>query len=170
LPAEIPLRGAAVYGLGRVDRGRVMPWLLERGDHVAMAEFGELMSITHDGDRLFRDGREYTENRERLADDRLRDALAESEAGGVWPLRYEPGFYGASIAELDRMVDVAWRVDGVLGAGLMGAGGGGYILILARRGGLEGVRRTLQREYYGPLGKEPDVEAWHPTAAACRLL
>jgi hypothetical protein len=43
-------------------------------------------------------------------------------------------------------------------------------LILAREGVLERVRETLVREYYRPLGKEPDVEAWHPSGPACRLL
>ena len=170
LPAEIPLRGAAVYGLGRVDRGRAMPALLEEADDVAMWEFGRLMSVTHDGDRLFRSGEAFTENRDRLATERLERLHADVARGEERPLRNEPGFYGASIAELDRMVDIAQRTEGVLGAGLMGAGGGGYVLILARRGALDGIRTALTREYYGPEGKEPDVEAWHPTAAACRLL
>jgi galactokinase len=170
LPAEIPLRGAAVYGLGRVDRGRIMPQLLEDADDPAMREFGHLMSVTHDGDRLFRGGERCMDSRERLADTRLQRLLDGVEAGDEHPLRYEPGFYGASIRELDRMVDVALRAPGVLGAGLMGAGGGGYILILAGRGALEGVRQSLTRDYYAPAGKEPDVEAWQPTAAAGRLL
>ncbi|MBM3460264.1 MAG: hypothetical protein FJX77_17225, partial [Armatimonadetes bacterium] len=169
LPTEIPLRGAAVYGLGRVDRGWVMPELLESGDREAMSEFGRLMSVTHDGDRLFRRGAAYTENRDRLSDDRMEEARSAAEGGCPRPLRYEPGFYGASIAALDRLVDVAQAVDGVLGAGLMGAGGGGYVLILAREGCLDRVRRALEREYYGPAGLQPDVETWRPTAAACRL-
>jgi len=170
LPQDIPIRGAAVYGLGRVDRGRVMPELLEAGDPASMQEFGRLMSITHDGDRLFHLNGEYTENRTRLSDASLDRTLADVEGGEERPLRHEPGFYGASIAELDRMVDVSLRVPGVLGAGLMGAGGGGYVLILARQGTLGGIRTALDREYYGPLGKEPDVEAWHPAAAAGRIL
>jgi hypothetical protein len=169
LPAEIPLRGAAVYGLGRVDRGRVMPELLEGGPD-GMDEFGVLMSITHDGDRLFRQGEPYLENRTRLSDARLRRVLSEVETGSERALRYEPGFYGASIAELDRMVDAALLTDGVLGAGLMGAGGGGYVLILAREGAAEAIRESLMREYYAPEGKEPEIEAWHPTGPASRLL
>lgn len=161
LPDDIPLRGAAVYGVGRVDRGRVMPDLLEQRE---MEEFGRLMSITHDGDRLYRSGRPYTENSDRLSDAALKQAMAHEQ-----PLRGEPGFYGASIAELDQMVDVALRTDGVLGAGLMGAGGGGYALILARNGSLGSVREALTRDYYRPAGKEPDVEPWRPTAAAGRL-
>jgi N-acetylgalactosamine kinase len=169
LPAEIPLRGAAVYGLGRVDRGQVMPELLEAGGEAAMREFGRLMDVTHDGDRLFRGEQPYVESRDRLCDQALLGRLADCQQGQPRPLREEPGFYGASIAELDRMVDVTQQVDGVLGAGLMGAGGGGYILILARDGSLERIRTALQREYYHPLGKEPDVEAWQPAPAASRL-
>lgn len=170
LPQDIPVRGAAVYGLGRVDRGRVMPDLLEAGDPASMHEFGRLMSITHDGDRRYLLDGAYTENQTRLSNTWLTRALSDVERGEDRPLRHEPGFYGASISELDRMVDVSLRTPGVLGAGLMGAGGGGYVLILAREGTLEALRTALHREYYAPLGKEPDVEAWHPTAAACRLL
>ena len=147
-----------------------MPELLEDASEEAMREFGRLMSTTHDGDRLFADGAAYGDSRARLSDSYLLEALAAVDAGGEGPLRHEPGFYGASIAELDRMVDVALAMDGVLGAGLMGAGGGGYILILARRGVLDAIREALVREYYQPLGKEPDVEAWQPSAAACRLI
>jgi hypothetical protein len=175
MPAAIPLRGAALYGLGRADRGLVMQVLLARGDARSMDEFGRLMSITHDGDRLFAfshdtpDPAAYTAGRERLTGDYLHEVLAAVREGKDRPLRLEPGFYGASIGELDRLVDVVMRVEGVWGAGLMGAGGGGYVLILARAGSLERVRKALHREYYEPLGKEPDVEAWHPTAAAGRL-
>jgi len=169
LPPSIPLRGAAVYGLARVDRGRVMPGLLDVADEQSMGEFGHLMTVTHDGDRLQKNGGPYADNRSRLSDACLTETLAEAERGTHRPLRYEPGFYGASIPELDRMVDVSLEAPGVLGAGLMGAGGGGYVLILARQGTLPQITEALTREYYTPLGKEPDVEAWHPTAAACRL-
>jgi N-acetylgalactosamine kinase len=171
LPNEIPLRGAAVYGLGRVDRGKVMPTLLDQGDHAAMREFGNLMSITHDGDRLFgTDGGDYLEARRRLSDQWLGRRIEQVQRGEPQALRMESGFYGASIRELDRLVDVAQGVDGVEGAGLMGAGGGGYVLVLARRGTLPALQERLEREYYGPLNKQPDIEAWQPSAAAGRVL
>jgi galactokinase len=146
-----------------------MPALLDAADEDSMLEFGRLMTITHDGDRLFANGAAYTENRSRLSDTRLQQSLADISRGDPRPLRHEPGFYGASIEELDRMVDISLAAPGVLGAGLMGAGGGGYVLILAREGALPEISRALTREYYTPLGKDPDIEAWHPTAAACRL-
>ena len=43
LPSSIPIRGAALYGLGRVDRGLAMHELCARGDDGAVAEFGRLM-------------------------------------------------------------------------------------------------------------------------------
>lgn len=169
VPGDIPLRGAAVYGLGRVDRGRGMPDLLEAADADSMAEFGRLMAITHDGDRLFAGDEEYRTSRERLSDGFLEQSLQAVESGEPRALRHEPGFYGASIWELDRLVDLSHGVPGVLGAGLMGAGGGGYVLILARKGVLPQLRETLTREYYTPLEKEPDIEAWHPAGPAGRL-
>jgi galactokinase len=170
LPGEIPLRGAAAYGLGRVDRGRAMPELLDVGDDPSMREFGRLMSITHDGDRLYAGGRSYTANLAALSDDRLDHYVRAAEEGRAAPLRDQPGYYGASTPELDGMVDTAMATDGVLGAGLMGAGGGGYILILARAGSYPTVREALARDYYRPAGREPEVEPWRPVAAAGRLL
>ena len=169
LPMRIPLRGAAVYGLGRVDRGRMMPEILDDASDEAMCEFGRLMTITHDGDRLTHRCENYHESRQRLADEAIEAAHAAECCGESRPLREEPGFYGASIRELDHLVDVANELEGVLGAGLMGAGGGGYVLILARAGLLPALKAHLKQGYYDVIGKQPDVEAWRPTAAAGRL-
>lgn len=178
MPEAIPLRGAALYGLGRADRGLVMQVLLARGDARSMEEFGRLMSITHDGDRVTRwngSGQEpYRENQQRLSDDTLNDLLTAARQGTQHPqwddaqLRCQPGFYGASIPELDRMVDAVQVLPNVAGAGLMGAGGGGYILVLAEAGdaSFAAVRERLEREYYAPNNLEPDVEPWHPVDAA----
>lgn len=125
LPASVPLRGAALYGLGRADRGLVQDRLLTRGTPEALAQFGELMSVTHDGDRLFRGGQPWRGNLDSLSNEAL---LASREL----PLRLQSGFYGASIAALDAIVDTVQALPGVLGSGLMGAGGGGVVLVLAR--------------------------------------
>src|SRR5207248_7813763 len=85
LTDDVPLRGAALYGLGRVDRGLVMPVLLARGSAVSMAEFGLLMSISHDGDRVTRwRGSKcdpYMANQERL-DNAYLDAMLAAAHGG----------------------------------------------------------------------------------------
>jgi galactokinase len=183
LPAHIPIRGAALYGLGRVDRGLAMHELCVRGDEAAMTEFGRLMYVTHDGDRVsrydVRSGRhiEYSANRKGLSDSRLGELLAISLNGssnaerGSAELRWQSGYYGASIPELDRIVDIVAPLPDVLGAGLMGAGGGGCVLILARDGedALASVTRALAEHYYEPLGKPADVEPWVPSAPAAEL-
>jgi N-acetylgalactosamine kinase len=180
LPNSIPIRGAAMYGLGRVDRGLAMYGLCARGDEVAMTEFGRLMYITHDGDRVSQYHLEkaqhalYSSNRESVSDARVEALLAASlesasgEARDAIQLRRQSGFYGASVPELDCIVDVVSRLPDVLGAGLMGAGGGGCVLILAREGEEVCARVTaeLTQHYYEPLGKRTDVERWEPVAEA----
>jgi galactokinase len=146
LPHSVPVRGAAMYGLARADRGLRMHELLLQGDAAAMREFGLLMSITHDGDRVSRfdpekeQSRYYAENLKSFSDAHIdwlikQTALGpESKYWGQVQLRRQPGFYGASTLALDRMVDSVLPLEGVLGAGLMGAGGGGCVLILAKAG------------------------------------
>lgn len=183
LPQSIPIRGAALYGLGRVDRGLAMQELCAQGDRAAMQEFGRLMYITHDGDRVScydpRQGHSapYRANLAGVTDARIEvllEAAASSLGSAGWQsaqLRYQPGFYGASTSGLDRIVDLVRPLPGVLGAGLMGAGGGGCVLVLARAGeeALTQVRSVLAQGYYEPLGKAVDVEVWHPVAPAGEL-
>ncbi|MBI2300197.1 MAG: hypothetical protein HYU66_14840 [Armatimonadetes bacterium] len=180
LPESIPLRGAALYGIGRADRGMVQDRLLADGSPEAMAEFGLLTSVTHDGDRLYQrngDGgmAPYRGNHDMLTDDyvaALRDRAAEAKRGtNEWTavqLRRQPGFYGASIKALDHIVDLVSGIDGVLGAGLMGAGGGGVVLAVAREGeDVESrVRQILISQYYEPTGMAPDIDRWHPVEGA----
>jgi hypothetical protein len=180
LPAHVPIRGAAVYGLGRVDRGLAMHNLCARGDEAAMGEFGRLMYITHDGDRVSRfDVHQqrhalFSANRESVSDARIEELLSASLNGAsgeeldAIQLRRQSGYYGASIPELDRIVDIVSSLPDVLGAGLMGAGGGGCVLILAREGEetRERVTAALARHYYEPLGKPVDVERWEAVEGA----
>ena len=116
-------------------------------------------------------------NRESVSDDRLErlaDAASNGHRGAEWEaaqLRRQPGYYGASTPELDRIVDLVTPLPEVLGAGLMGAGGGGCVLILARDGEEAAAKVTaaLEHGYYRPLGKPTDVEPWAPSPSACEV-
>lgn len=167
LPQEIPLRGAAVYGLGRVDRGRVMPELIASGDRASMAEFGRLMDVTHNGDRRFLREAPWRDGLDELQDASLLQLLSRPEPP---PFRDLAGFYGASIVELDTIVDLLRDSPGVLGAGLMGAGGGGYVVALLEAGYSGVVTEALEAAYYGPNSRIPDVEPWLPMSGAGRLM
>ena len=184
LPQRIPVRGAAVYGLGRVDRGLTMHDLCERGDDWAMREFGRLMRVTHDGDRVScydaceKQSLPYSSNSLSVTDahiSRLARVAADGPGSSAWEsaqLRRQSGFYGASTPELDRIVDSVLPLPDVLGAGLMGAGGGGCVLVLAKAGedAFSRVAETLVEDYYLPLGLPMAVEQWHPTPPAGEII
>lgn len=142
-PADgYPIRGVCVFGVAECHRSRLCVDLLERGD---MEGFGELMNVSHDGDRVTPRGRG------------LGVRVNEPSTLHPQPLTLRPGAYACSTPMIDRMVDIALSVDGVLGAQLSGAGLGGCIMILARREAVEAVRVALEENYYRPLQREPGV-------------
>ena len=55
--------------------------------------------------------------------------------------------YAVSCAELDALVAIAEKTDGVLGARLMGAGLGGGVLVLCRPAAVEQLRSAVGRDY-----------------------
>jgi len=96
-----------------------------------MKTFGELMSISHDGDRVTKlvDGKRVSTDNSCPAA-RL-DALISDLESGV-PQRVsraslwcQSGGYNVSLPEIDMLVDIAMATPGVVGAGLVGAGMGG---------------------------------------------
>lgn len=101
------------------------------------------MYTTHDGDRVSRYSIHqqrhalFSGNRESVSDVCIEELLAACLNGAsgeeldAVQLRRQSGYYGASIPELDRIVDVVSPLPDVLGAGLMGAGGTGAALLRA---------------------------------------
>lgn len=55
--------------------------------------------------------------------------------------------YEVSCPELDRLVDIACEVPGVLGARMTGGGFGGCIVVLVRRGAVEDLRAAVAARY-----------------------
>jgi len=149
-----------------------------------MREFGHLMCATLDGDRVSRydlrgkSSQPYDGNFRSVTDARISqlvEAAAEGPGSPAWEsaqLRRQSGFYGASTLELDRIVDSIVPLPDVLGAGLMGAGGGGCVLVLASAGeaAFSRVAATLAEHYYIPLGLPTAVERWHPTPPAGEII
>lgn len=74
--------------------------------------------------------------------------MYESHAG----LRDE---YEVSSPELDVLVDGAARIDGVVGARMMGAGFGGCTINLVRQDRLENFLQEIDRIYRNQLDKQP---------------
>jgi N-acetylgalactosamine kinase len=158
-PDAYAVRGVLLYGAAEIVRSRMCVELLESG---RVDQFGELMRISHDGDRVSRPGPDGT-YRPALQD--CSDAYLEkliADLGSEDPQRVlraqlflQPGSYACSTPEIDQMVDLASGVPGVVGAQIAGAGLGGCIMVLVRKENVEAVRRALAAGYYRPRGLEP---------------
>ena len=117
------------------------------------------MKISHDGDRVAQFNEKWQESEwsSRCDNAYIMERLADLESGDVdrvirSQLMYQPGAYGCSLPAIDRMVDIALRTEGVLGAQLAGAGLGGCMMILAKNESIELLRRNLIELYYRPEG------------------
>ena len=120
--------------------------------------FGELMNLSHDGDRVTRlvEGKRVpTDNR--YPDERLDALIRDLESGDrqrveqarLWR---QPGGYNVSVPEVDTLVDIALATPGVVGAGLVGAGMGGCIVAVAESERAQHVIENMAEQYYGPKG------------------
>lgn len=160
--AEQPVyhpRGVLLFGIGEIMRSRMCVDLLAAG---RVKEFGDLMKISHDGDRVSRpgDGGEYRREEPDLGDDYiqrlLNDLCSESPQRVLRSQLYmQPGAYLCSTPEIDRMVDIVARVPGVAGVQIAGAGLGGCIMVLVRHESVSAVKKALTQEYYRPRNLAP---------------
>jgi N-acetylgalactosamine kinase len=148
-----PVRQICLYGITECIRAGMVPDCLHTGD---MKRFGDLMNVSHDGDRVSRvvDGKRVpTDNT--YPDDRIDALIADLESGD--PERIERahlwrqgGGYNVSLPEVDMLVDIALATPGVMGAGLVGAGMGGCIVAVVESGQAQEVITNMAEQYYDP--------------------
>jgi galactokinase len=62
-----------------------------------------------------------------------------------------------SIDEVDRLVAIAQKTPGVIGARMMGGGFGGSVLALVKSDEVEVARLAIVGEYGAVLRREPDA-------------
>jgi N-acetylgalactosamine kinase len=169
-----PIRGVVLYGLAECERSRLYADALKAG---RIAEIGRLMNVSHNGDRVMRydasgRGEPYwapTSNSYLL--DRLDDLVSgDPERVIDAQLQWQPGSYHCSVSEIDRMVDLALRTEGVVGAQLAGAGLGGCMMVLAHRDAVPALIDHLAREFYAPQDKPPAVLLCSPISGSGVLL
>ena len=142
-------RGVLLYGIAEILRSRMCVDLLEAG---RVEEFGRLMKISHDGDRVSRPGPDGSYQRVAgdCGDEYIQRLIAD--LGSENPQRVlraqlfmQPGGYACSTPEIDQMVDIAAAVPGVAGAQIAGAGLGGCIMVLVRHESVAALRKALAR-------------------------
>ena len=165
-PDGYRVRGVCLYGAAECERSRRALDHLRAHD---IAAFGDLMHASHDGDRVVdAAGLPFEADVSDSAVRRLA-TLADSPAAddrAAAALHRQPGVYAASCAELDALVDCAKGVEGVLGAGLVGAGLGGCISVLVLSDHVDELTDAVTRGYYARRDIEPFVEVCVPVRGA----
>ena len=153
VPEGYRIRAACLYGIAECLRSKRALELLPAGE---VEGFGELITISHDGDRITRlvDG-VRTPLTKPLPDaelDRLTDDVRSTDPARRRKARIhrQPGGYDASCPELDEMVDIVLTVPGVLGAGLVGAGLGGSVAVLTKKDRTDALIAAVEKHYYRP--------------------
>jgi len=156
-----PIRPVVMYGLSECERSMACPFLLKKG---AITELGRWMNVSHNGDRVVSNARPFAVD----CSDQALDCIADDCRTKLHRshLVLQTGAYGCSTPKIDRMVDIALSVNGVLGAQILGAGLGGCMLVLLQKDSCELLERAMIREYYEPANLEPDMFACYPISGS----
>ncbi len=154
-PEYYEIRSTVLYGITECLRAQLCPQLLKNGDYEAL---GELMAISHNGDRVTKEGRAYDYS----ASDAYLDRLILENA----PLYKQPGGYACSIPMIDDLVDYCTSLPGVLGAELSGAGLGGCIIILVHKDHTNELLSSLKDYYYDKNSLPMGARVYKPCAGS----
>jgi len=160
-PKYYNVRGVLLFGAAEIVRSRICMDYLESG---RLEQFGTLMNVSHNGDRVSRPGRDgrYTTTEANCSDEYLNKLimdLASEDPDKVLKAQMylQPGSYCCSTIQIDQMVDIACSVPGVAGSQIAGAGLGGCIMIVAQKGCTDAVHRALVKQYYRPNKLKPAI-------------
>lgn len=168
-----PVRGVMWFGIAECARSREAAVALNQGD---MRGLGELMKISHDGERCFHVDDQLVDTPFVVdtSDDHLQTLIDDLHS---WDhrrvahaqLHRQPGAYRCSIREIDAIVDIACRTPGVLGGQIAGAGLGGCAMVLVETGAAGRLKERLERLFYEPLGLASGVMVCSPSAGSSLL-
>lgn len=166
-----PVRGVVMFGISECARAQQAAECLKDGD---LSGLGRLMKISHDGERCFQlrnDGtaHPYVADVSDAAIRELIEALGRNDPESLAKaqLYNQPGAYRCSTREIDAIVDIACRSEGVEGAQIAGAGLGGCAMVLVRTNCVPQLEARLIEEYYRPNGLSSGVIRCKPSAGSC---
>ncbi len=142
-PGVYELRGVALFGISECERSEKCMRLLNESKY---AELGEMMKISHNGDRL---------GNAPLTDEVL-DELARQNVD----VALESGDYGCSTEQIDYLCDLLNGTDGVLGSELVGAGLGGCVIALVEKEKAESIISVVNEKYYDKYGFEHSANVY----------
>ncbi len=135
------VRMVIAYGIAESARSRDLKDVLNRN---RVDLYGELMNVSHDGDRIDLDAPRFDPSKD---------------------LHLQPGDYNCSIPEIDEMVDVALDA-GAAGAQISGAGLGGSMMVLVESDGVQDIIEAMRDRYYEPRGVRERLTVASPVQGA----
>jgi N-acetylgalactosamine kinase len=166
------IRQVCLYGIAECIRAEMAPQCLRAGD---MKTFGELINISHDGDRMAKlvEGRRVlTDNS--YPDERIDALIDDLESGDTGRMRRaelwrQGGGYNVSLPEIDMLVDIALATEGVIGAGLVGAGIGGCIVAVVEDKHAQQLIENMAEKYFLPRDLPVKAEIITPVSGLCSM-
>jgi len=166
------VRQVCLYGIAECIRAEMVPKCLRTGD---MKTFGELMSASHNGDRVTKvvDGQRIPTDNTYPAE-RIDALISGLESGDkrrmnrarLWR---QGGGYNVSLPEIDMLVDIALATPGCLGAGLVGAGMGGSIVAVVEDKHAPQLIENIAEQFYRPRNLPPGAEIITPVGGLCTM-
>lgn len=165
IPSEYEIRSTVLYGLAECERAELCIDLLKEKKH---KELGKLMHISHDGDRVWKDGKEYDYY---AKDEYLYSLIADLRSENITRVERaqvynQPGGYACSTKTIDELVDYVNKKNGVIGTELSGAGLGGCILILVKKEDTDNLLSSLKADYYDKNNFPMGAEVFKPVAGS----
>lgn len=166
-----PIRGVMLFGISECARAREAANCLENNDMIAL---GELMRISHDGERCYRVSDDLNAEpwEADISDDYLRHRIEDVRSDESWrqrraELHLQYGAYRCSTQDIDAIVDIALRTPGVKGAQIAGAGLGGCAMVLVEADAVDQLKQRLDSLFYTPKQLPSGVIECIPAAGSC---
>jgi galactokinase len=166
------IRQVCLYGIAECIRAEMVPYCLRTGD---MKTFGDLMSASHNGDRVTKvvNGQRIpTDNS--YPDERINALINDLESGDKQRINQaqlwrQGGGYNVSLPSIDMLVDIALATPGCLGAGLVGAGMGGSVVAVVEDKHAQQLIENLTEQYYRPHNIALGAEIITPVGGLCAM-
>ena len=130
-PCYYDLRGVTLYGVSECVRAKSFISLLDKGEY---SKIGELMKISHNGDRL--------------TDLKVTNKYLDELIKVNKDIAFVSGSYACSTEKIDYLCDILNSTNGVLGSQLIGAGLGGCVIALVERAKASTIIDVLNEKYY----------------------
>lgn len=164
-PERYEIRSTMLYGIAECQRAQMCIEFLKNKDYESL---GKLMIISHNGDRVFKNGKPYDYSTSDKYLVRLIEDLSSEEPKRVFKAQIynQPGGYACSTETIDALVDDVIKYPGVMGAELSGAGLGGCILILVRREQTNALLEMLKSTYYDKNNLPMGAQVFVPIAGS----